>query len=79
MAKTIGSRVSPADAVRRLNRATAITSVQRRPNLSARIPKRTVPNIMPTREALARNPACVESILRSAMIAGNAAPVMAIS
>jgi hypothetical protein len=77
MLKVIGSRVNPATAVKMLNNATQIEIASRRPNLSAKVPRKIAPNIIPNNAELAMKPAFVASTPISAMIAGKAAPTTA--
>ena len=58
MLKVTGSLVNPAAAVKTLNSATQIEIVQRRPILSASVPRKIAPNIIPNSAELAMKPAC---------------------
>ena len=52
MLKVTGSWVMPAAAVNTLNSTMQITMAQRRPILSAMVPRNMAPNIMPNRAEL---------------------------
>ena len=77
MLKVIGSCVNPAAAVKTLNSATQIEIISGRPILSASVPRKIAPNIIPNRAELAMKPACVASTPMSFMIDGSAAPTTA--
>ncbi len=77
MLKVTGSCVNPATAVKTLNNATQIEIISGRPILSARVPRKIAPNIIPNNAELAMKPACVASTPMSFMIDGRAAPTTA--
>ncbi|MNT31911.1 hypothetical protein D3C72_1677680 [compost metagenome] len=77
MLNSSGSLTSPAAAVKTLNRATQIAIVQRRPILSAMVPRKIAPNTMPNSAELTMSPAWVGATPRSFMIEGSAMPATA--
>ena len=77
MPKVTGSFVNPAAAVNTLNSAMQIAIVQRRPILSAMVPRKIAPNIIPKSAELTMNPAWVGSTRSSFMIDGSAIPTTA--
>ena len=75
--KEIGSCVRPAAAVKMENSAIQIAMVQRRPTLSAMVPRKIAPNIMPNSAELIMKPALVGDTPISFMMDGSAAPATA--
>ena len=63
-----GSLVNPAAAVKTLNSDTQIEIVQRRPILSASVPRNIAPNIIPNSAELAMKPAVEASTPMSFMM-----------
>ena len=57
MLKVIGSWVNPAAAVKMLNRKMQIEIISLRPILSASVPRKIAPNIIPNSAELAMKPA----------------------
>ena len=72
-----GSFARPAAAVKALKSPIHIAMAQRRPILSAIVPKRIAPNIMPKRAELTIKPAWVGSTPMSFMMDGSAIPATA--
>ena len=56
MAKVTGSCVNPAAAVKTLNSAMQMAIVRRRPILSAMVPRKMAPNIIPNSAELTMKP-----------------------
>lgn len=75
--KVYGLSVKPAAAVNTLNRKMQIAMALRRPILSAMVPRKMAPNIMPNRAELTMKPAFWAVTPISFMIDGSAMPATA--
>ena len=75
--KVTGSWVNPAAAVKTLNSRMQIAMAHRRPILSAIVPRKIAPNIMPNSAELTMKPALCGSTPISFMIDGSAMPATA--